>query len=435
MSLRSLLRTEWLRLKVRTWLLLLAGLGLGGLIGGLFFVRRQLVEFRPEHSFNVRSPEFFASAHALGDPLPVQGNRLTLLQNGDEFFPAMLEAIRGAQHSVHLEAFIFNSDPAGQPFIDALKAKAQSGVTVRLMVDGIGSSLGLENHVVKELRQAGVEFAYYHPMRSVRLDKLNRRSHRRILVVDGRVGFTGGAAMAEEWLGHAQDASHWRDLHLKVEGPLVAKLQGAFQQHWLKETDHIFTGPDVFPEIPSAGELKAQVIASTSYSLAAIPMAQAVAIAAAEQRIWITNAYCTPTHDQVYLLGKAVARGVDVRLLVPGKHNDQPATKAVGRNAYGQLLQAGVKIYEYVPTMIHQKTMVVDGLFCLLGTSNLDARSAQINEEIDVSIYDEKFGHEMERVFTEDLAHARLYTLEEYRQRGLWERFTEWALRPIRSQL
>jgi cardiolipin synthase len=166
-----------------------------------------------------------------------------------------------------------------------------------------------------------------------------------------------------------------------------------------------------------------------------LPLVQAVAIAAAEKRIWITNPYCTPTDDQVELLARAVKRGVDVRLLLPGKHNDQPATKAAGRTAYGKLLKGGVKIFEYEPTMIHSKTMVVDGLFSMFGTSNLDARSSQINEEIDVSVYDAGFGREMEQVFEKDLAVSRLYTMEEFHRRSIWERCGEWITRPFRSQL
>ncbi|MBA3882539.1 MAG: hypothetical protein H0X73_07440 [Chthoniobacterales bacterium] len=185
---------------------------------------------------------------------------------------------------------------------------------------------------------------------------------------------------------------HWHDVMLRIEGPLVAKLQGAFQEHWVKTGREALSGVDQFPPLPPAGDLKAQLVTSRSFSVAPLPFAMAVAFSAATKRIWITNPYCTPTDDQVALLVKAVQRGVDVRLLLPGENNDQPLTKSAGRSAYGKLLEGGVKIFEYHPTMIHSKTMVVDGLFSIVGTSNFDPRSMEINEEIDVVAQDEKFG-------------------------------------------
>ena len=195
------------------------------------------------------------------------------------------------------------------------------------------------------------------------------------------------------------------------------------------------SGAAQFPHLADAGELKAQLIASHSFSMAPIPLLQATAFAAAEKRIWITNPYCTPTDDQVDLLVKAVQRGVDVRLLLPGVNNDQPLTKSAGRAAYGRMLEGGVKIFEYQPTMIHTKAMVVDGLFSMLGSSNLDARSSEINEELDVVVYDEKFSRQMETVFEKDLREAREYSLQDFKNRSWWERTTEWLMLPFRSQL
>jgi cardiolipin synthase len=187
--------------------------------------------------------------------------------------------------------------------------------------------------------------------------------------------------------------------------------------------------------LPPAGSLNAQIVVSRSFSSAPIPLLQAVTFAAAEKRIWIANAYCTPTDDQVALLVQAVQRGVDVRFLLPGPHNDQPLTQSAGRTAYGKMLEGGVKIFEYQPTMMHSKTMVADGLFSMVGSSNLDARSSEINEELDLVVYDPGFGRQMEAVFERDLAQAREYTLAEFQNRPLRERFTEWLAIPFRSQL
>ena len=401
----------------------------------LFFIRRQTLEYHFEHTFAVRDPEFFGSALALCDPVPMAGNKIELLANGDEYFPAMLQAIRSAQHTVNFAAYILDSDEIGHQFRDAFCERAQNGVEVRLLLDGIGSAWNLDNSDVRMLRKAGCKFSYYHPTASWRADRTNRRSHRRILVVDGKVGFTGSTGFGIRWAGHAEDKNHWRDLQARMEGPIVAKLQWAFEEHWVKTYGETLSGAHQFPALETAGELKAQVVASRSFSVAPIPLVQATAFAAAERRIWITNPYCTPTNDQVDLLIKAVRRQVDVRLILPGANNDQPLTKSAGRAAYGRMLEGGVKIFEYQPTMIPEKAMVVDGLFSLFGSSNLDARSSAINEELDLVVYDQQFGRELERVFEKDLQHSREYTLEDFKKRSIWERTTEWLMLPFRSQL
>lgn len=423
------------KFRIGTWLFsFLCFAVLGGLIC-VFFVRRKVVESRPEHTFSIQDPSFFSSAHALSDNVPVTGNKIELLHNGDQIFPAMLEAIRAGKKSINFEAFLFNSGKVETQFREALCERARAGVRVRVLLDGVGSGTRLKDEVVEEMKKAGCQFAYYHPTRSLRIDRTNRRTHRRILVVDGKLGFTGGVGFADQWLGNADSKDRWREVHARIEGPLVAKLQAAFQQHWVREMGEALSGPDEFPHLPPAGKLSAQVVASHSFSVAPLPLVQATAIAAAEKTISITNAYCTPNKDQVELLLRAVKRGVLVRLILPGKHNDQPATKAAGRSAYGDLLRGGVQIFEYEPTMIHSKTMVVDGLFSMFGSSNLDARSSMINEELDVTVYDADFGKEMDAVFAADLANSKPYTLEDYNRRSYRERLREWAILPFHSQL
>jgi cardiolipin synthase len=431
----EMLNKKWGRLSVRGWLEVLGIVLVAIFIFSVLFVRRHAVEYRPQHQFSITDPAFFGAAHAAGDPVPITGNKVTLLHNGDGAFPVMLEAITSATKTINFEAFILHSGEVGNQFIDAFIDRAQAGVQVRVMLDGVGSGSALEDKDVARLEQGGCKFAYYHPTRAFRLDRLNRRSHRRVLVVDGKVGFTGGIGFADDWQGNADAVDHWREVHAKIEGPMVAKLQAAFQQHWLLETNEVLASPEHFPPLEPAGKLVAQVTNSTEFSVAALPLIQAVAIASAQKTIFITNPYCTPTEDQVYLLTEAVKRGVDVRMLLPGKHNDQPWTKAAGRDSYGDLLEGGVKVFEYTPTMIHSKTLVIDGMFSMFGTSNLDARSATINEEIDVSILDADFGKEMDRIFALDLEKSRPYTLEDFKQRTWWERFNEWIVLPFHSQL
>ncbi len=429
------LNDRWWKLAIGEWIALtLAFLGIV-LIFCLFFIRRHTLPYHIEHTFAVSDPEFVGSALALSDPALVPGNKIELLQNGDEYFPAMLAAIRSARKTVNFQAYIVYSDEIGRQFRDALIERAQVGIEVRVLLDGIGSGWNLSNSDVRMMKTAGCKFAYYHPVHSWRVDRTNRRSHRRILVVDGKVAFTGAVGFAKHWSGHAQDEKHWRDVQARIEGPLVARLQAAFQEHWVKTFGEALSGAGQFPALTEAGDFKAQVVLSRSFSMAPVPLLQAVAFSAAEKRIWITNAYCTPTDDQVDLLVKAVKRHVDVRLILPGKNDDQPLTKSAGRAAYGRMLEGGVKIFEYQPTMIHEKSMVIDGLFSLVGSSNLDARSSEINEELDIAVYDRNFGRTMESVFEKDLAQSEEYSLQEFQNRSLWERTTEWLMLPFRSQL
>jgi cardiolipin synthase len=429
------LNQRWWKLALAEWIVFSLGFLAIVLVFCLFFIRRQSLEYHLEHTFSVRDPEFFGSALALSDPLPIAGNKIELFNNGDEYFPAMLKAISSAQQTVNFAAYIFHSDEVGHQFRDAFCERARAGVQVRILLDGIGSSWSLDNSDVELMRRAGCKFSYYHPTFSWRVDRTNRRSHRRLLVVDGKIGFTGSAGFNLKWSGHAQNKEHWRDMQARIEGPLVEKLQWAFEEHWVKTFGETLSGAAQFPLAGPAGDMKAQVVASHSFSMAPIPLVQAMAFAAAEKRIWITTPYCTPTDDQVDLLVKAVRRQVDVRLLLPGVNNDQPLTKSAGRAAYGRMLEGGVKIFEYQPTMIHTKAMVVDGLFSMFGSSNLDARSSEINEELDVVVHDEKFGREMEAIFERDLRQSREYTLQEFKDRSWWERATEWLMLPFRSQL
>jgi cardiolipin synthase len=401
----------------------------------LLFIRRHSPEYHLQHTFNISAPEFVGSALALADPVLVGGNKLDLLENGDAYLLAIFGAIRNAKRSVNLECYIMESDETGRELRDLLCERARAGLQVRVLLDGVGSGWGLNNSDVRLMKDAGCKFAYYHPTHSWRVDRTNRRSHRRVIVVDGRLAFTGSAAFADKWSGHAQDAKHWRDMMVRIQGPLVGKLQAAFQQHWIKSYVEALSGANEFPDVAPVGNARAQIVTSQSFSMAPVPLLQATAFTAAEHRIWIVNSYCTPTNNQVELLVGAVKRGVDVRMLLPGPNNDQPLTKSAGRTAYSEMLEGGVKIFEYQPTMIHEKMMVIDGGFAIFGSSNLDARSSEINEELDVAVYDEAFARELEKSFERDLQQSKQYTLDDYRQRSLWERITESFARPFRSQL
>ena len=244
----------WFKTRTGIWVSAFVTLLLGVAILCLLLGRRVTVEYYLGHEFTVRDAEFFPSAHALADPLPVTGNKIELLHNGQRIFPAMLEAIRGAQESVNFEAFLFHSGEVASQFRDALAQRARAGVRVRILLDGMGSSTELDDSYVKALKEAGCSFAYYHAVRAWRIDRLNRRTHRRVLVVDGRIGFTGGVGFSDEWQGGADAPEHWREVHARLEGPIVGKLQAAFQEHWFKEFGETLSGKGEFPELPSCGE-------------------------------------------------------------------------------------------------------------------------------------------------------------------------------------
>ena len=423
------------RIPVETYLIAL-GVAFALAVAISLLNRPPAVRYVLPHSFGVRNATFLPSAQALGGPTMVGGNAVTVLENGVEIFPAMLSTILAAEKSVHMEAYIFWSDSVGRQFRDALAATARRGVEVRVLLDGVGSPKHLEPADVAAMRDAGCRIEFFRPIRPWMLDVINRRSHRRILVVDGKVGFTGGVGFADVWAGDADSPEHWRDTQVRIEGPVVASMQSAFQDNWSEVTGELLVGEKYFPPLSSRGSVRAATIASSpGLSSSAVQVLYSVAISAAEERIAITNSYFVPNDESVALLVAAARRGVDVRILVPGEINDVPVTKAGGRAKFGDLLRAGAKIYEYEPTMMHAKTMVVDRTFATVGSTNFDNRSFRYNDELDLAVYDEGVAGRLESMFTEDVARSRPYTYEQWTSRTLFKRLTEWALVPIRSQL
>lgn len=388
------------------------------------------------HAFGVRDPSFLPSAQALDRPSMTAGNRVTILENGVQILPAMLAAIRGAEKSVDFESYIFWSDSVGRTFRDALAESARHGVEIRLLFDGVGTAKRLTKEDVEILRSAGARVEYFRPIRPWMLDVINRRSHRRILVVDGKVGFTGGVGIAEEWAGNADSPDHWRDTVVRLEGPAVAQMQSAFEENWSEVTGELLVGEKFFPRLVPAGSVLAAVVPSSPRpSSSANQTLYSVAIAAAEHTISISNSYFVPNDATVALLAAASRRGVDVRVLVPGAINDVPVTKAGGRSKFGDLLRAGVKIFEYQPAMMHAKTMVVDGIFATIGSTNFDNRSFRYNDEIDLAVYDEQIAGRLQALFEADLGKSRAYTYDQWIHRPALKRFIELVLEPVRPQL
>lgn len=375
-----------------------------------------------------------AMSSMLGPPL-IGGNRVTALQNGERIFPAMLEAIQGAKETVTLETFIYWSGSIGRRFAEAVTERARAGVKVHVLLDWIGSSK-VDADLVPRLESAGVELVRYHPVRWYTLDRLNNRTHRKILVVDGRVGFTGGVGIADKWDGHAQDEDHWRDSHYRIEGPVVAQLQAAFMDNWTKSRACILQGPGYFPALEAHGETVAQVFRSSpSGGSESMRLMYLLCIASARKSILIGNAYFVPDDLLVESLVKALRRGVRVEVLVPGKLIDTHVVRQASRSRWGPLLEAGVRIHEYQPTMYHTKLFVVDGVWTSVGSTNFDNRSFRLNDEANMNVLDASFAAQETAMFEGDLHNSREITLAEWNRRPWTERLKERAAGLLRSQL
>ncbi|MBA3893085.1 MAG: cardiolipin synthase B [Gemmatimonadales bacterium] len=424
------------RRSVRAWAAAAAAITLGAvLLYANLTTPDQPVEHPIAHRYDTRHPQFLHTmAHLLGAPV-VPGNRVTTLLNGDQAFPAMLEAIRSAQHSITLEAYIFWPGTVGTMFAEALAERARAGVATHLILDGVGSQK-LDEELIERMRQAGVQVVKFRPIHWYTLDRVNHRTHRKLLVVDGRVGFTGGLGIADLYLGHAQDADHWRDGQFRAEGPVVGQLQAAFLDNWIESGEALLHGLDYFPPLDSAGGALAQAIhSSPGDGTENLRLMYHLAIASASRSILIGNPYFVPNTLAVEMLVEARRRGVRVEIIVPGPITDAGLVRRASRAKWGPLLEAGVRIYEYQPTMYHNKVIVVDDYWVSVGSTNFDNRSFRLNDEANLNVFDEAFARAQAAIFAQDRARAREVTLEEWRGRPLTERIEERVAWVLRRQL
>ena len=389
-------------------------------VGGEKGVQRQIPRLYSVHD----SAFGRAMGLALG-PSIVSGNQVVALQNGDEIFPAMLQAIRDAKKSVTLETYIYWGSEIGEQFAVALSERAQAGVKVHVLIDWVGSA-EVDERLVAMMEQAGVAFRRYRPLRWYNLGRVNNRSHRKLLVVDGRIGFTGGVGIAEMWTGHAQDSTHWRDSHFRVEGPAVAEMQAAFMDNWVKTTGEVLHGNDYFPPLAPAGPQAAQVFSSSpSGGSESMELMYLLAITAAEQSIYLSSAYFVPDALTRDALTNALKRGVTVQIITPGKYMDRKIVRGASRSRWGDLLAAGAEMFEYEPTMYHCKVFIVDELLVSVGSTNWDPRSFALNDETNLNIYDADFARQQVEQFHQDLTKSRQVTLAQWRARPFHEKLME----------
>ncbi|HUE11107.1 MAG TPA: phospholipase D-like domain-containing protein [Steroidobacteraceae bacterium] len=405
------------------------------LLVSIFHTPEKKIQHQVHHLYGVLDPQFEREMGTLLGPAILPGNRITALQNGDEIFPAMLKAIRGAEHTINFETYIYWSGHIGEEFAQALIERVRAGVKVHLMLDWLGSEK-MAPQLVSQMRDAGVEIERFHALHWFSLGKLNNRTHRKVLIVDGKIGFTGGVGIADEWTGHAQDPDHWRDMHFLVEGPVVAQFQSAFLDNWIETTGRVLTGETYFPPLAPMGELKMHMfMSSPEGGSESMRLMYLMAITAAEQSIDIEAAYFIPDTLMSRELIKARARGVRIRILLPGKHMDSETVRIATKRAWGPLLESGVEIHEYEPTMLHCKMLIFDHYMVSVGSTNFDMRSFELNDEASLNIYDAAFAKRMTEVFEDDLHASTPYGLLKWRQRSWLEKMAEVILIPIKSQL
>lgn len=382
------------------------------------------------------SPDFMRAAEALtGHPIN-EGCEVELLINGDQIFPAMLETIRAAERTLCLETYVYWRGDIASEVAEAVCERARAGVECRVLVDAVGAAK-ITDGLIEEMQDCGVDVRRFRPPKLYALRNLANRTHRRLLIADGRVGMTGGVGIAGEWEGDAQGPDEWRDTHVRVRGPVVRGMQGAFAEHWLEATGEVLGGERFLPELEAIDDGGPVQLIRSSAGVGDTN-AEAIhylAIASAQRSLDICSAYFAPRPAFTRALAEAAERGVEVRVVVPGPYIDKEFVRQAGRAAYGELLDAGVRIFEYQPTMLHAKTMAVDGVWATVGTMNFDNRSFQLNDEITLAVSSERFCAALIESFDADVERSEEMDPERWKRRGPVERARQLATTAIRREI
>lgn len=397
-----------------------------------FISGEKKIKHRIAQRYGIAEPQFErAMSQLLGPPI-VPGNRVTPLHNGVEIFPAMLAAIEQAERSITFETFIYWSGKVADRFAAALAAKARAGVKVHVLIDGVGCDC-VNGDALRRMRGAGVKLELYHMASFART---NHRTHRKLLVIDGKLGFTGGVGIADNWDGNADSPEHYRDTQYRVEGPVVAQMQAAFLDNWMKTRAVVLHGEDYFPQLEEAGDYHCQMFKSSPMEGSeSARLMYLLSIAAAEHSIKIGNAYFLPDDLTTRTMLEAVERGVKIEVLLPGSGSDSHAVRLASRHRLGLLLKGGVRIFEYEPTMYHCKCMMIDGLWTSVGSANFDNRSFRINDEANLNVINRDFTGLECKVFDEDLERATEFTYRDWQERSPGEKILGGTAALLRSQL
>jgi cardiolipin synthase len=386
------------------------------------------------------SPEFIdLLVSALNVPI-LRGSSARILQNGDAFFPPMLQAIRTARETVNFQCYIWESGEVSDQFIEAFSDAARRGVEVRILIDAFGA-IKFKGDDRERLRAAGVKLEFFRPIRWYNMVRVFRRSHQRAITMDGKVGFTGGAAIADKWVGNADSPEHWRDSMTMVEGALVSGVQTAFGNDWVYCCGEILAGPRFFPQPPTGPDetggsppLGFAVVSSPSDAEQPIRICHWLGFRAARRKLYISNSYFIPDKRLRKVVMDRSRAGVDVRILVPGNKTDAKPVRLAGQTHYEELMRAGVRVYEYQPTMMHAKVVVVDGVWSVVGSANMDERSMELNEENVLAIRDEALAADIEKGLLEDFENSVEFELERWSRRSHFHRLLERVSRALIEQ-
>jgi len=400
-----------------------------------FAVPEKRIERSLSHHYGIADPQFRHELGVLLGPPILDGNSAVNLENGNEIFPAMLQEIKAAKRTITFETYIYWSGDIGQSFSQALSERARAGVKVHVLLDWVGSQK-IEKQFLEDMKQSGVEVEMFHPLQWYHLARMNNRTHRKLLVVDGLVGFTGGVGIADNWSGQAQDPDHWRDSHYRVTGPAVAQMQAAFMDNWIKITGKVLQGDAYFPALAATGNSSAQVFTSSPQGGAdSMVLMYLMAIVSSQRTLDLSAAYFVPDNLTLKALIDAMRRGVRLRIITPGPYIDAEVVKKASRATWDALLAEGAEIYEYQPTMFHCKTFIADGLLVSVGSTNFDTRSFRLNDEANLNVLDADFARKLTAIFEADMLRAKRVTLGQWRRRPWHERVTERAMDLLSSQL
>lgn len=426
-------RTKRGVVEVPTWLVVLACILFPFLLLVIWTVkRRRDAHFHYEHEadFDSLIPSVVGATHAS----LVEGNSVEILENG-RFFESLFEAMRAAERSITLEAFLWKPGKVADETLQILTERSRAGVAVRILLDGNGGKI--EKQELQLLRDAGCRIDLYHSIHLGNVGVLNNRDHRKIVVVDGRIGFLGGHCFTDDWLGDAKSVKEFRDISVRLEGPIVAELQSAFLENWIEETGDVLLGDAFFPKLSQAGKVKAHLVyVSPSGRSSSVELLHYVAIGGATKSVLIQNPYFVPDPEMIRELVQAVARGVDVRVMLPAAEvTDSPIVQHASHHRFGALLEGGVRIFEYQRTLLHQKVLVVDGVWVSVGSCNFDDRSFELNDEVTLGIADDGIAQRFTEIFEGDLRDCREITADEWEKRTFKHRATDLAAFVVNEQL
>jgi cardiolipin synthase A/B len=410
-------------------------------VGLLILLVLLLWSTRRERESHVRVPDLQSFEQALpsiagltGSPIQ-SGNSVRILQNGDGFFPALFEDIEKARESIHLETYVWWKGEICDQLARALADKARQGVEVRLTIDAAGSTKANKD-LFEMLAKAGGQVAYYHPFQLKDIGLFNNRTHRKLAILDGRVAHVFGHGIAQQWTGDAQDEEHWRDTGVRLEGPIVNSVQAVFAENWVEQTAEVIVGQKYFPALPAAGNVRAHMTASSPHGgVSQLEMLYKLAIATSQKELIIQNPYFIPDGELVGLLERAVKRGVDVRIMVPGPVTDSSVVRHAGHRHYQDLLDKGIRICEYQTTLSHQKIMIVDGIWSHVGSTNFDDRSLDINDEASVGLIDEGVAGELRSAFENDMKVCKGLDAASWQKRSLWHKLIDRGSYLLNEQL